>query len=145
MSVGTILRLAVLASTTAVLPVGLFIDEMSTQESNWGVASFATVTFRGVLPATLDGVLLAAVAVELEDQRSDLLSLRNQPCLLLALSTLALRISLQPCVPFDRTILSVALKLAKLRLYLRHSCQLTPARQSKFRYGGAKIRGPLLL
>ncbi|CAI8024052.1 hypothetical protein GBAR_LOCUS14011 [Geodia barretti] len=86
---------------------------MSTQESNWGVASFATVTFRRVLPATLDGVLLAAVAVELEDQRSSLLSRRNRRRLLLALSTLALRISLQPCVPFDRTILSVALELAK--------------------------------
>ena len=124
LSVGTFLHLAVVASATAVLPVGLFIDEMSTQESSWGVACFATIAYCGVLPATLDCVLFAAVAVELEDQLSYLLSRRNQPRLLPALSTLALRISLQPCVPFDRTTLSVALELAELRLCLRHSCHL---------------------
>ena len=118
------------------LPVGLPIDEMSTQESSWGVACTAIIAYCGVLPATLDGVFIAgvAVAVELEDQRSSLFSLRNQRRLLLALSTLALRISLQPCVPLDITTLSVALELAKWRLSLpspRHSCQLPLARQFK--------------
>ena len=111
------------ASAAAVLLVRLPLDEISRQESSWGVLYTATVAFRGVLPATLDGVFIATVAVELEDQRSDLLSRRNQRRLLLALSTLALRISLQPCVLLDRTTLSVALELAKWRFSLspRHS------------------------
>ena len=104
------------ASAAAVLLVRLLLDEISRQESSWGVLYTATVAFRGVLPATLDSVFIAAVAVELEDKRSDLLSRRNQRRLLLALSTLAHRRSLQPCVLLDRTTLSVALELAKWRL-----------------------------
>ena len=76
------------ASTAAVDVVGLGLDEPAGYEPHRRVVLLtALVALCSVFPATLDRVVIAAVAVELEDEYSDFFSLRNQRSFLAALAT----------------------------------------------------------
>ena len=109
------------ASTAAVDVVGLGLDEPAGYEPHRRVVLLtALVALCSVFPATLDRVVVAAVAVELEDEYSDLFSLRDQRSFLAALATFAECVSPQPSAAFLAAVFCFAHELTKRTPPPRH-------------------------
>ena len=111
-----------ITSAATVVVVALLRNESARYDAAWRILLATAVAFSCVFSGTPSSVLIVAVAGKLKDKHSNLFSLRYQCSLLLALATLALRLSLQPRTVFRLASAGCAQELAKRRLslLLRH-------------------------